>query len=101
MASVGSIEKSQKIDKLIAKYKNIRAELKLKISDQKLTIQDRVKAMIELDKICKNSSRVRHRNRCAKDGSPRSYMRSFGLSRHAFREIAAQGLIPGVKKTSW
>ena len=54
-----------------------------------------------LDKLPKNSSPVRQHNRCKLTGRPRGYMRQFGLSRVTFREMANNGLIPGVKKASW
>lgn len=49
----------------------------------------------------KNSSKVRLHNRCSQTGRPRGFMRQFGISRIVFREMASQGLIPGVKKASW
>ena len=54
-----------------------------------------------LQKLPKNSSPVRLHNRCKLSGRPRGYMRQFGLSRINFREMASQGLIPGIKKASW
>jgi len=54
-----------------------------------------------LDKLPKNSSPCRKHNRCSLTGRPKGYMRAFGLSRIQFREMASQGLIPGVKKASW
>ena len=54
-----------------------------------------------LQTIPKNASPVRMHNRCSITGRPRGYMRQFGLSRIQFREMASQGLIPGVKKASW
>ena len=54
-----------------------------------------------LQKLPKNASPVRMRNRCKLTGRPRGYMRNFGISRVTFREMANQGLIPGVKKASW
>ena len=54
-----------------------------------------------LQKLPKNASPVRGRNRCKLTGRPRGYMRQFGISRVTFREMANQGLIPGVKKASW
>ena len=54
-----------------------------------------------LQKLPKNSSAVRLHNRCKLTGRPRGYMRHFGISRVTFREMAVQGLIPGVKKASW
>ncbi len=54
-----------------------------------------------LQKLPKNSSKVRVRNRCQLTGRPRGYMRQFGLCRNQFRELALNGKIPGVKKASW
>jgi len=54
-----------------------------------------------LQKLPKNSSKVRLHNRCSLTGRPRGYMRQFGISRITFREMASNGLIPGVKKASW
>jgi small subunit ribosomal protein S14 len=54
-----------------------------------------------LQKLPRNSSPVRIKNRCAVTGRSRGYMRDFGLSRIAFRELAREGKIPGVKKASW
>ena len=56
---------------------------------------------VGLDKLPKNASPVRLHNRCKLTGRPRGYMRQFGISRVTFREMANQGLIPGVKKASW
>jgi small subunit ribosomal protein S14 len=56
---------------------------------------------VALQKLPKNSSRVRVHNRCNLSGRPKGYMRQFGVSRINFREMALKGLIPGVKKASW
>ncbi len=56
---------------------------------------------VGLQKLPKNSSFVRLHNRCKLTGRPKGYMRQFGISRINFREMASQGLIPGVKKASW
>ena len=58
-------------------------------------------AMMALQKLPANSSKVRKHNRCGLTGRPRGYMRQFGLSRVTFREMALNGKIPGVKKASW
>ncbi|OFX67619.1 MAG: 30S ribosomal protein S14 [Bacteroidetes bacterium GWE2_29_8] len=78
-----------KREKLVAKYAKKREELK-KAGDWDA-----------LDKIPKNASPVRLRNRCKLTGRPRGYMRRFGISRINFREMALAGLIPGVTKASW
>ncbi len=54
-----------------------------------------------LQKLPRNASPIRMRNRCKLTGRPRGYMRNFGISRVMFREMANKGLIPGVKKASW
>jgi small subunit ribosomal protein S14 len=54
-----------------------------------------------LDKLPKNASPVRLKNRCQLTGRPRGYMRYFGISRNMFRDMALNGMIPGVKKASW
>ena len=56
---------------------------------------------VALQKLPKNSSKVRLHNRCSLTGRPKGYIRQFGISRITFREMAANGLIPGVKKASW
>jgi len=75
--------------KLVAKYAAKRKKLK---SEGKYD---------ELQSLPKNASPVRLHNRCKLTGRPKGYMRQFGLSRIQFREMASQGLIPGVKKASW
>ena len=74
---------------MVAKYAQKRAELK-KAGDYDA-----------LQRIPKNASPVRLHNRCKLTGRPKGYMRVFGISRINFREMALQGLIPGVKKASW
>lgn len=75
--------------KLVDKYAAKREELK-KAGDS-----------VGLQKLPRNSSKVRLRNRCKLTGRPRGYMRKFGISRVTFREMASNGLIPGVTKSSW
>ena len=75
--------------KLVAKYAKKRAEL---LANGDYTA---------LQKLPKNASPVRLHNRCSLTGRPKGYMRQFGVSRINFREMALQGLIPGIKKASW
>ena len=75
--------------RMTARYASKRAELK-KAGDY-----------AALDKLPKNASPVRLHNRCKLTGRPRGYIRQFGISRVTFREMANNGLIPGVKKASW
>ncbi len=89
MAKESMKARERKRAKLIAKYAEKRAQLKAEGKWE------------ELQKLPKNSSPVRAHNRCKLTGRPRGYMRHFGVSRVTFRELAVQGLIPGVKKASW
>lgn len=89
MARKSVIARERKRERLVAKYADLRAQLK-KEGDYDA-----------LDKLPKNSSKVRLHNRCKLTGRPKGYMRHFGLSRVTFREMAVKGLLPGVTKASW
>ncbi|MDR1834772.1 MAG: 30S ribosomal protein S14 [Fusobacteriaceae bacterium] len=95
MAKKSMIERDLKRELLSAKYFAKRQELKKRI------LAGDLKAVDELNKLPKDSSPVRRRNRCQIDGRPRGFMREFGISRVKFRQLAGAGLIPGVKKSSW
>ncbi len=89
MAKTSQLARNEKRRKLVAKYAAKRAALKAAGDAE------------GLQKLPRNSSPVRVKNRCAVSGRGRGYMRPFGLSRIAFRELAREGRIPGVKKASW
>jgi small subunit ribosomal protein S14 len=89
MAKTSQIARNQKRVKLVAKYAVKRAALKA-AGDYE-----------GLQKLPRNASPVRIKNRCAVSGRSRGYLRAFGLSRIQFRELARDGKIPGVKKSSW
>ena len=89
MAKKSQLARLAKKQKLVAKYAVKRATLKLAGDAE------------GLQKLPRNSSPVRLKNRCAITGRSRGYMRTFGLSRIQFRELALEGKIPGVKKASW
>jgi len=89
MAKKSIIARERKREKLVAKYADLRKQLKEEGRWE------------ELDKLPKNSSAVRLHNRCRLSGRPKGYMRHFGISRVAFRKMALEGKIPGVKKASW
>ena len=95
MAKKSMIAREVKTITLCDKYAEKRAELKKRINEGDM------EAMFELNKLPKNSSEVRKKNRCQLDGRPRGFMREFGISRVKFRQLAGAGLIPGVKKSSW
>lgn len=89
MAKKSIIARNDKRERLVAKYAAKRAELKAKGDYE------------GLDKLPKNASPVRLRNRCKLSGRPRGYMRFFGINRLEFREMAVYGKIPGLTKASW
>lgn len=77
-----------------------RTKLVAKFADKRAALKD-AGEWEALQKLPRNSSKVRKRNRCQLTGRPRGYIRQFGLSRNMFREMALNGLIPGVTKSSW
>jgi len=89
MARQSVIARERKRKRLVEKYAQKRAELKA-AGDYEA-----------LDKLPRNASPVRLHNRCKLTGRPKGYMRKFGVSRVTFREMAAEGKIPGVTKASW
>jgi small subunit ribosomal protein S14 len=89
MAKESMKARERKREALVEKYAEKRAALK-EAGDWEA-----------LQKLPKNSSKVRLHNRCNLTGRPRGYMRQFGLSRVTFREMALSGKIPGIKKSSW
>ncbi len=101
MAKVALIERELKRDKLVAKYATKRAELKAIASDVKKSEEERAAARLALQKLPRNSSPTRQRNRCEITGRPRGTFRQFGLARSKIREMAFAGDIPGVIKASW
>ncbi len=86
---------------MVKNYWDRRQSLKETILDMTKTIEERLTAVDALNKLPKNSSRIRLRNRCQFTGRSRGFLRKFKLSRLCFREMANQGLIPGVVKASW
>jgi len=101
MAKKGMIERNKKRERLVAKYAAKRAELKRIMADPNTDDEGFYAAQKKLAKLPRNSNKIRLRNRCAVTGRPRAYIRKYGLSRITFRELATQGQIPGVTKSSW
>lgn len=104
MAKESMKARERKREKLTARYAKKREELTtiLKSTDASEEVQAaKWDAMMALQKLPANSSKIRKHNRCGLTGRPRGYMRQFGLSRVTFREMALAGKIPGVKKASW
>ncbi len=101
MARKASIEKEKNRERLTELKKEKRLALKKKAADHSLSEDERHDARMALNKMPKNSSKVRLRNRCQLTGRSRGYLRKFRVSRLCFREMASNGLIPGVTKASW
>jgi len=101
MAKKSMIQREKKRNELVEKYATKRATLKDQLSDLSLSQQERVTLHRELQQLPRNSAPTRLRNRCWLTGRSRGYYRDFGLSRHVLREMAHQGLLPGVTKSSW
>ncbi len=101
MAKKSSIARNQKRIKLVQKYAAKRSELKGILTNPQTTDEEFFKAQRTLEKLPRNSSPIRIRNRCSITGRPRAYIRRFGVSRLTFRELASNGMLPGVTKSSW
>jgi|TARA_B110000196_G_C21144220_1_gene665618 small subunit ribosomal protein S14 len=101
MAKTSKIVNNQYKIKLSNRFLQKRKGLLEKINDSSLSFEERQLYRLKLEKLPKNSSRIRVRNRCNVTGRPRGVYRKFGLSRITFREMALKGLIPGVSKASW
>lgn len=104
MAKESMKARERKREKMVVRYAKKREELTkvLKSTDTSEDVQTaKWDAMMALQKLPANSSKIRLHNRCGLTGRPRGYMRQFGLSRVTFREMALSGKIPGVKKASW
>jgi len=93
--------RNEKRRKTVKKFAARREQLMATINDQKLSPEDRYEARLKLQKLPRNASPVRIRNRCALTGRPRGVYRKFGLGRTKLRETAMRGEIPGVIKASW
>lgn len=101
MPKTSAIERNDKRKRLVAKHAKQRAELKAILTNPATTDDEFFAAQKNLQKLPRNSSPVRIRNRCSMSGRPRGYHRKFGVSRIQFRELALAGKIPGVIKSSW
>ncbi len=101
MATTAKIARNNYRKKLVALYRERREALKATIKDPKVPAEERAAAVQALNKLPRNSSPIRVRNRCAMTGRPRGYYRKFGLSRIALRDLALRGDLPGVIKASW
>ncbi|MFO0994369.1 MAG: 30S ribosomal protein S14 [Hyphomicrobiales bacterium] len=101
MAKTSSVEKNNRRRKLAKKYAGKRARLKAITKNHDLPMEERFAAQLKLAQLPRNSAPNRIRNRCELTGRPRAFYRKLKMSRLALRELANQGLIPGMVKSSW
>jgi small subunit ribosomal protein S14 len=101
MAKTSKIVRNEQRQELVTRKAETRKKLKAIIKDKKSTPEQIEEAVLKLQKLPRDSSPVRVRNRCQVTGRPRAYLRKFGMSRIALREKALEGQIPGVVKSSW
>ena len=101
MAKASSIQKNKSRKDLIQKLSEKRKFLKSKVMDKSLSLEERITFQNKLNEMPRNSSSIRHRNRCEITGRPRGNYRKFGLSRIKIRELSMTGDLPGVVKSSW
>ena len=101
MAKKSMIQRELKRQRLVMKYAKKRETLKNQINAEGVSLKEKLVLHRKLQQLPRNSSSVRLHNRCMVTGRPKGYYRDFGLSRHVLREMAHQGLLPGVQKSSW
>ena len=101
MAKQSSVNKNNRRRKLVAQYAAKRKQLKEIASDLNKPAEERFAARLKLAQLPRNSSATRVRNRCELTGRARAYYRKMRVCRNMLRELASQGLIPGMVKSSW
>jgi small subunit ribosomal protein S14 len=101
MAKTSMIEREKKRAKLVIKYAAKRAEIKAQMKNPGLGMEELEALVVKLQKLPRDSSPVRKRNRCSITGRPHGYYRKFGLGRNKLREATMRGDVPGLRKASW
>ena len=101
MAKVSMIARENKRIKMVQKFAKKREELKKVISDMNLSDEERYEARLKLQKLPRDTRPVRLQRRCQITGRPHAVYRRFGLSRNKLRELAMNGDVPGLVKSSW
>ena len=101
MAKTSMVNRDIKRAKLSKKYAAKRAALKKTISSPGASYEEKMEAVIKLQKLPRDSSPSRQRNRCELSGRPRGVYRKFGLGRNKLREATMRGDVPGLRKASW
>ena len=101
MAKTSAIERNTKRARLAKRYAAKREQLKAIARNKELPVEERFAAQLKLAELPRNSAVTRIRNRCEITGRPRAFYRKFRMSRIAMRDLASQGLVPGMVKSSW
>ena len=101
MAKQSSIQKNNKRKLMVKKFSEKRLNLKKKINDKNISMEERFKLQSKINELPRDGSRTRVRNRCELTGRARGVYRKFGLSRIKIRELSMAGSLPGVVKSSW
>ena len=101
MARLSIVLREQKRRKTVAKFAARRKALLETLQNPRTSDEERIEARAKLEKLPRDASPVRLRNRCALTGRPRGFYRKFGIGRNKLREIAMRGEIPGLTKSSW
>lgn len=101
MAKRSMVARDEKRAQIVKRYAARRKALKAVIQNPEAAPEEKLEAQEKLQKLPRDSSAVRMRNRCRVTGRPRGYYRKFGLGRNKLREAAMNGMIPGLTKSSW
>ena len=101
MAKLAVKLREQKRRKTVEKFKARRAQLFEVLHDVKASDEEKEAARVKLQKLPRDASPIRLRNRCALTGRPRGVYKKFGLGRNKLRELAMRGEVPGIIKASW
>ena len=101
MAKTSMVNRDIKRKKLVKKFATKRAALKATIASTTASYDEKMDAVVKLQKLPRDSSECRQRNRCAITGRPRGVYAKFGLARNKLREATMRGDVPGLRKASW
>jgi small subunit ribosomal protein S14 len=101
MAKKSQIHRDRRRQELIQRYAERRTELRRRLNDTSVPIEEKIAIQDEFAKLPRNSCPTRLNRRCQVSGRSRAYYRKFGISRIALRELALRGQLPGIRKSSW
>ena len=101
MAKKSQINRDNKRKRLIERYAERRAELRKRLNDPEVSIEEKLEIQVKFSKMPRNSCPTRLNRRCQISGRSKSYYRKFGISRIALRELTLRGQLPGMRKSSW